>query len=349
MIFLLAIIFWLILNYIFWWFGFSSILCFLVGLFLIMPILLKINIKEVKYVLKHKKVLYLNIFFNFIVSPIIAFLVWYFAFWLENYYFIVALVLLSIIPGGWLLMNWLEQSKANLHIWFILFAFNLFIFSFLYIIFNFWVEIFIDFAKTKNTIFDLWFWNSGLSLVWNLQAGCSIEQVWEKIWFTVPSCFEWKSTVLYWFYWFFALILIPFIVSRIVLFLTKNKQKFLSIAWKMSKISAFILISYIFSLEYIRKIFEINYIFIWKILLWVILYYLIFYILLIIVLNKIDLRKDEKKSIFWNSYTRFITLSLILSFLYAVAWQKPEVIIIAILAYFVQIFSTSVIIKIKNI
>jgi len=349
MIFLFAIIFWLILNYIFWWFWFNSILCFLVWLFLIMPILLKINTKEIKYIFSNKKIIYINLFLNFVISPIIAFLAWYFSFWIENYHFIIALILLSIIPWWWLLMNWLEQSKANLHIWFVLFAFNLFVFSIFYVLFNFWVEAFIDFMKNQNNIFNLQLANSWLSLWWNIPANCGVEKIWEKIWLVAPSCFEWKSTILYGFYWFFALIFIPFIVSRIILFFYNKKDKIIYLAWKTSKISAFILIAYIFSLEYIRKIFLIDYSFILKIFLGVVLYYILFYFALVIILKKVSLKIDEKKAIFWNSYTRFITLSLILSFLYAIAWEKPEIILVSILAYFVQIFSTSIIIRLKNI
>jgi hypothetical protein len=51
----------------------------------------------------------------------------------------------------------------------------------------------------------------------------------------------------------------------------------------------------------------------------------------------------EKKAIFWNAYVRFITLSFVLSFLYAIAWNYPSLILIFIIAYFVQIVSAIVI------
>jgi len=366
MIFVFAILLWLVINYFTWWLDFNTALCFFVGLFLIMPILLKINFKEIKEIFSKKHILYVNILLNFVLIPLLAFVVWYFVFGLENYGFIISLMLVSIIPWWGLLMSWLQNTKSNMHIGFILFAVNLFIFSIFYIWFNLWVEKFVKYENNikkeqqqKNKIISsLNFINTNNVLqnnyLWNIvqqqqkkEAWCAIEQLSEKVWISAPSCFQENSTMIYWFFGFIALILIPFIVSRIVLFFFWKNEAIFKYAPILSKISAFVLITYIFSLNYVRWLFTVKIDLLIKVSLAVLIFYVLLYFLIKIVLKFTKLEKDIEKSIFWNSYTRFLTLSLILSFLYAIAWKQSEIILIPIVAYFVQIWTATFLAKKK--
>ena len=353
MIFVGAILLWLLINYFTWWLAFNTILCFLVGLFLIMPVLLDINFSDIKQAFGNKRLLGIDILLNFILVPIIAFLVGYFIFWVENYQFIIALVLLSLIPWWGLLMAWLKQTKANIHTWFVLFTINLFLFSIVYIWFNFWVEKYISYKKEQiqqekqiksilkpNKNFINLAPNNNLlnNLPKNKPSGCVVEQLSKKIWLNkASSCFGDKSTMIYGFYGFLALILIPFLVSRLLLLFIKKWGVIHKYAPKFSKISTFILITYIFSLNYIRQLKDIDINLVIKTWLALIIFYVILYFIINFILNFVWLKEDIKKAVFWNVFTRFLTLSLILTFLYAIAWHKVEIIIIPILAYFIQI------------
>jgi len=365
MLFVLAILLGLLINYLTWGFDFNTALCFFVGLFLIMPILLKINFKDIKEIFSSKKILWVNLLLNFFLIPLTAFIVGYLVFWFKNYGFMISLLLVSIIPWWGLLMSWLQQTKSNMHIGFILFAINLFFFSGFYILFNFWTEYFVENYvhnhKKQETNLELVNLptNNNTSLIqnnylWNLvqkqeekQAWCAIEQVSEQIWIAAPSCFEQKSTMIYGFFGFIALILIPFIVSRIILFFFSTKQFIFKIAPKLSKLSAFILITYIFSLNYVRWLFTVEASTLIKVFVWVILFYIALYLVIYLTLKIFKFEKDIEKAIFWNSYTRFLTLSLILSFLYAIAWKQPEIILIPIVSYFIQIWSATLLAKLK--
>lgn len=352
MFFLLWIIVWLALNYFFWGFNFSTALCFFAGLFLIMPILTKFSFSELKYVLKHKKALLVNILLNFIIFPLIAFFIWWSIF--SDYRLTIWLILLALIPWWWLLMSWLQHGKANLKLWFSIFAVNLFLFSFAYIFFNLWVDYFVShFEKkqqtlqtnTQKTSFNT-FWNS----LYNLPQKennwwCAIAQVSKEIWVKSVWCFskEWTKTFIYGIYWFFVLVFLPFILSRLIR-KTRIKEFFNKHWWKISKISAFVIISYIFSLKYVQSLSQIQNNILYKMIIWVWLFYLSIFIISFTIYKLSNLPVEDKKAIFWNSYVRFITLSFVLSFLYAIAWKDTSIILIFIIAYFVQI-SSSVLIK----
>lgn len=360
MIFILWIILWLVLNYIFWWFSFNTILCFLVGIFLIMPILLKIRLSELKDTFKNKKLIFINILINFFILPLLAFVITYFVFWINNYSYIFTFILLALIPGGWLLINWLHHTKANLHIGFLLFSINLFIFSFVFIVYNVWTDYFVNMYDKKHTIHNqinystLWNWlfkNNNFSSNYlnipskneNKKVGCVISELSKKINLKVSWCnLNNNFTMIYGFYWFLVLIIIPFILSRLILIiLKKNVKKIIKYVNYISKISAFIIITYIFSLSYIRDIIYLPQIIIIKTIISILLFYIFSALLIKIILKFWNFEKDIEKSLFWNWFTRFITLTLVISLLYAISWKSPGIIIIPVIAYFVQIVFAS--------
>ena len=367
MLFIWAILLWLLLNYLFWWFWFSTFLCVFAGLFVIMPVLLKIKFQDIKKILWYKKVIFLNILLNFVIFPILAFVLWYFFFWLENYYYIFIIMLLAIIPWGGLLVNWLHHSWADMKVWFTLLALNLFLFSVFFIPFNLWLDYFINWQTNKKVqvkktpvfINNSFLWDNSSNFV-NLPtqkeiekpSWCIIQQTTQKLWLgnMLPSCFsgKWDSTLIYGFYGFIVLILIPFILSRIILLFTKFSDYLKKYVNIVSKWASFLIIVYIFSLHYIRWILDIDKILLWKMFLWVLFLYLFMFVIEKIILKYMDFENNMKQAIFWNGFVRFITLWFILSFLYAIAWNKPEIVIIFIIAYFVQILLSSIFIKIKK-
>lgn len=363
MVFVLWIIVWLILNYIFWWFNFNTLLCFLVWIFLIMPVLLKIKFRDLKSVFTNKKLIWYNILLNFILLPALAFVIWYFTFWMDNYPYVFVLILLAIIPWWWLLMHRMAQTKSNLNIGFSLFAINLFLFSFVYVWYNFATDAYVHFHKTaieskekkQEKVKDLFnptaFGNNAIVAEEPEKeekteelASCAIQDFSNKLNLHITWCdFADGWTLIYWFYWFIVLIVIPFIISRIILFSIRWEaiKKVIKLMSKISKVASFLLIVYIFSLTYIREAMLIDVSFIYKSVIAVILMYLSIFVLTQIALKIWKFEKDISKSIFWNIYTRFITLVLILSVLYSITWWDPWVILIPILAYFIQIGSAS--------
>ena len=367
MLFIWAILIGLLLNYLFWWFWFNTFLCIFAGLFVIMPVLLKIKFKDIKKILWHKKLISLNILINFIIFPSLAFILWYFIFWLENYYYIFTIMLLAMIPGGGLLINWLHHSWADMKVWFTLLALNLFLFSVFFIPFNLWLDYFINqqakisqqAKKLPIFVNNSFLWNNSSSFV-NLPkpkniekpSWCIIQEASQKLWLwnMLPSCFQekWSSTLIYGFYGFMILILIPFILSRIILLFTKFSDYLKKYVNLISKWASFLIIVYIFSLHYIRWIADIDKVLLWKMIIWILLLYLIMFAIEKIILKYSKFENNIKQAIFWNWFVRFITLWFILSFLYAIAWNKPEIVIIFIIAYFVQIWLSSIFVKLKK-
>ena len=368
MLFIWAILFWLLLNYLFWWFWFNTFLCLFAGLFVIMPVLLKIKFEDIKQILWYKKLIFLNILINFVVFPTLAFVLWYFIFGLANYYYIFAIILLAIIPWWGLLVNWLHHSWADMKTWFTLLALNLFLFSIFFIPFNLWLDYFINkqtkiVQQTKKLpvfINNSFLWQNSSSFV-NLPkkqnnlkkpSWCIIQKTTQTLWLNkiLPSCFQkkWSSTLIYWFYWFMILILIPFILSRIILLFTKFSDYLKQYVNIISKWASFLIIVYIFSLHYIRWILTIDKVLLWKMFFWVLFLYLFMFLIGKIILKYSNFENNIKQAIFWNWFVRFITLWFILSFLYAIAWNKPEIVVIFIIAYFVQIWLSSIFIKFKK-
>jgi len=373
MLFIWAILLWLLLNYIFWWFGFDTFLCLFAWLFVIMPILLKIKFHDIRQILWHKKLICLNILINFIVFPALAFILWYFIFWLANYYYIFTIMLLAMIPWGGLLVNWLHHSHADMKVWFTLLALNLFLFSIFFIPFNLVFDYFINYRtsnvwqvnKTLHSTTKSFLWYNPSTVInsstvinpskprqWNIQNWCAIQQTTQKLWLTniLPSCFskKWSSTLIYGFYGFIVLILIPFILSRIILLFegfSNYLKKYVDI---ISKWASFLIIVYIFSLHYIRWIFNLDKILLLQIVSWVFFLYLFMFIINRVILKYSTFENNMKQAIFWNGFVRFVTLWFILSFLYAIAWNRPGIVMIFVIAYFIQILFSSILIKFKK-
>lgn len=313
-----AIVIWLIINFITWWLDFYTIICLFVALVIILPTMIKIKFINILNILKNKKLIILNILLNFIILPIIALLIWILI--IKNYDLIFGLLLLSLLPWWWLLINWLKKSWADLETWFYLFIINFFIFSLLFI--------------------PIWY------LAWYIDTNpnnykdwqCIVEETTKKI-----DCFWENAVYIYWILAFIILIIFPLIISLIIkkTFL----KKLFEIYWnKISNVWTFLVITYIFSLKEIRAILEINENW-FRIIFSVILFYLIWFFIITLISKNFEIK--IAKAIWRNAYTRFLTIWFVLSSLYVYLWFNSYLTLIFLSAYFIQILSSILIIKLK--
>lgn len=103
----------------------------------------------------------------------------------------------------------------------------------------------------------------------------------------------------------------------------------------MSQLGTFVIIGYIFSLEQMHALFQTDIFLLLKIFVAT----LLFYILLFgynLWYQRFLPKTSESKSLFWISTSRFITLGLVLSFMYT-QYFGATLILIFVSAYFIQI------------
>jgi len=80
---------------------------------MIYPSLLPLNFSELRQVGKNYRVILITIFFNFLVSPILAY---YLGLWFLSDYPVLklGLILISILPGGGMVTSWALKTKAHM-------------------------------------------------------------------------------------------------------------------------------------------------------------------------------------------------------------------------------------------
>lgn len=331
MLIIIALITWLVINYIFWWFTFSSMLCAWAGLFLIMPSLLNVKFSELKSLVKHKKLFFINILLNFIIIPLVFF-------WIAKLFFgtnpiIYSFLLLWVMAWGWLTFAWIAKTKWDIKVWFWLFLTNIILFSAIFVPLNsilnkignyYFLNPLIQ-EQTTGNIFKLEFIPYTIT-----NHNCFLNQIASGI-FSCFSSSAWPSPLIA----FFALIIIPMIISRLILLssnLTAKIKPYIGILWKAS---SFFIIAYIFSLKEVNKLFSINFEYLLKITTVLIIAYLIIFAISYLIFKKSE-KTPENISLFWNTTTRFITLGLVFSFSFSGLFGLGFMIVF-ILSYFVQI------------
>ncbi len=353
----LALIIWLVINYFTWWFSFNQNLCIVAGLFLIMPSLLKFHFKDLIYFKNHKFIFLTNLFFNFVLVPSIFLLVWYLFFWAKPIIF--SFLLLWLIPGWWLLMSWIMNTKGNLKLGFSLFLVNLFIFSIIFIPFakvldTIWNKVKEEKTKQEqlikkqnekiNSIINFWYTKNN-----NLNFLKQEKKVEKPAWCIISKLSKWLSCPVLWNIWvsksafiaLFVLIFFPFIISRFILFSDKLTNFLLPKIKIISKIATFFIIAYIFSIKEVHNIFTTDFYIILKIFIWVLFAYLLVYLASYSAYKKFW-RNPDSKSFFWNSITRFLTLWLIFSFFYIKTFWI-EFLLVFVVAYFIQVIGSNIV------
>jgi predicted Na+-dependent transporter len=249
---------------------FTSAICLFAGIFLITPVLFKFHFSDFKIILSHKIIFLKNILLNFIILPIIALGIGYFT---GDFGIAGGLLLLSLLPGGGMVMHWIKTSNANTKLGFVIFFFNI---SLLFLSFS---------------IFDLLMHNTYILEAFNTA----------NTQFTLPI----KPIGI-----FVKLIFIPLVLSRLIL---KFAPSFPSFVEKNKKIISSLTINaivfYLFALKSSASLLTVEPILLIKSALAVIAFYLVNYIISSIIYKN----TPEQTAGFWHSFMRFITISLVIA------------------------------------
>lgn len=94
-------------------YAFSSAICLLAALVMIYPSLVPLDFTKLKHAHKDSKIIVISLFLNFVVSPAIALLLGY-VFLQHEPALWVGLMLISLLPGGGMATTWALKSKADM-------------------------------------------------------------------------------------------------------------------------------------------------------------------------------------------------------------------------------------------
>ncbi|MDD4151417.1 MAG: hypothetical protein PHR68_02275 [Candidatus Gracilibacteria bacterium] len=332
MIVLIAIFVGLLINYIFGGVTFNSLLCAFAGLFLIMPNLLNVKMSDLKESLKNKKLISINLIINFIVLPLIFFVLAKIFF--GNNPIIYAFLLLGLMSGGGLVFAWVVKTAGNMKTAFSLFLLNISIFSLIFLPLNYFygkigTYLFLNpqiQSQASGNIFSLEFIPFTVT-----NHSCFLNQILPGF----MSCFGTNTGGASPLLAFLVLIIIPIIISRIILLFPTFTQIIKGKLSIIGKIASFFIIAYIFSLKEVHNLFSIDLIYLSKIFIVLALAYITTFSSSYLILKKLG-KTPENISLFWNSTTRFITLGIVFSFSFSSDFGLGFMIVF-VLAYFLQI------------
>ncbi len=185
------------------------------------------------------------------------------------------LFLLSVLSGGGMVMFWIKKSGADTSLGFVLLFINL---------------IFVS-----------------LSLLMLHNFGMYSAEYFGKVYSNEVNVSNFAKMVI------ILLIIVPFILSRVILFI-KPLQEFIEKQQSyISKFSLFSIIFYLFGLQNSQLLFDL-YDFEIELFYISIIAVVTFYVL-ILVLSKLlyNLENPQERAAFWHSITRYVTLALLIS------------------------------------
>ena len=216
----------------------------------------------------------------------------------QNFGVAAGLFLLSVLSGGGMVMNWIKKSGADTSIGFILLFINL---------------IFISLSLLMLHIF-------GIYTAEYFSESYSDERNIENFARAVIT----------------LLIIIPFVASRVVIYIEPLKNFINEKRSYISNISLFIILFYLFGLQKSQLIFEL-YDFEPELFPISIIAVVVFYYASYIVAKFIyNLESPQERAAFWYSVTRYITLALVLS-TFSINTFGISIILPIMFAYIVQI------------
>lgn len=296
---ILAIVSGLIYNYYFPGFHFSVLLCLFAGLTLIMPSLLLIRAHELNVVFQHKKLVIKNVLLNYTLIPLLAMII---GLSTGDFGIAASLFLLSVLAGGGMVMQWISQSKSNLHLGIIFMSLYVSLYALSFILFKLFGYYILPFFEENPSIHAL-------------KGAIPIK------------------------YAFFTLLIIPFITSRILLlkYFTFIPPLFRKYKVYISNISIFIIIFYLFGLKNSHLLFTIAPIYFVKSFFATLIFYVSIYT---IGMKVYDMQKAEERTAFLFLITRYITIALAIS-AFSVQTYGPTFILPIMMAYFIQISMAS--------
>jgi hypothetical protein len=208
------------------------------------------------------------------------------------------LFLLAVLSGGGMVMHWIKRSNADTSLGFLLLFINL---------------VFVSLSLLMLHLFATY------------SAGYFDVSYDEKI--TISRFVEPVITLL---------IVIPFIASRVVLFIKPLLAWIETYSKLISRISIFIILFYLFGLQSSQQLVEI-YDFEPELFFIALMAVAVFYLLVFIASKMIyDLNSPQERAAFWQSITRYITLALVLS-TFSASTFGVSMLLPIMFAYLVQI------------
>ncbi|MBL1244678.1 MAG: hypothetical protein COA39_009880 [Sulfurimonas sp.] len=185
------------------------------------------------------------------------------------------LFLLSVLSGGGMVMHWIKNSKADTSIGFILLFINI---------------VFVSLSLLMLHVFGIY-----------------TSEYFGESYMDEINISNFAKAVIY------LLILIPFIVSRVIIFIKPLKDFITAKQGFISNISIFLIVFYLFGLQSSQSLFEL-YDFepelIYISMIAVVAFYAAIFALARLVYN---LDSPQERAAFWHSITRYITLALVIS------------------------------------
>lgn len=277
-------------------FIFNSNICLFAGLTLIMPTLFNVKLQDIKLVFQYKTVILKSLLTNFLLLPLMALIIGLLT---QNYGVAAGLFLLGVLSGGGMVMNWIKKSGADTSIGFILLFINLIFVSLSLLMLHL-------FGTYTATYFEESYYSDERNLENFARAVITL------------------------------LIIIPFVASRVVIYIEPLKNFINEKRKYISNISLFIILFYLFGLQKSQMIFEL-YDFEPELIPISIIAVIAFYFSSYIVAKFIyDLESDQERAAFWYSVTRYITLALVLS-TFSINTFGISIILPIMFAYIVQI------------
>lgn len=222
----------------------------------------------------------------------------------DNFGIAAGLFLLSVLSGGGMVMHWIKTANADTSLGFLLLFINL---------------VFVS-----------------LSLLMLHTFGIYTSDFFGESYEDGPNMSNFAKAVI------ILLIVIPFLVSRVIIFIKPLRDFIDKQKSYISDISIFIIIFYLFALQNSQSLFEI-YDFepelIYISFVAVVAFYATTYLLSIKLYN---LESDQERAAFWHTLTRYITLALVIS-TFSIGTFGTSMLLPIMFAYMIQIpFSAKV-------
>ncbi len=224
----------------------------------------------------------------------------------NNFGIAAGLFLLSVLSGGGMVMHWIKTSGGDTSLGFVLLFMNLIFVSFSLLLLH-------AFGIYTSDYFGE-FYLDGINM----------------------SNFA-KAVII-------LLIIIPFVLSRIVIFIKPLKEFIEQKKAYISDISIFIIIFYLFALNQSQSLFEI---YEWEPeLIYISFGAVVLFYFIIFVVAKVfyDTSSKQETAAFWHTVTRYITLALVVS-TFSISTYGTSMLLPIMFAYIIQIPFSSIVSK----
>lgn len=218
--------------------------------------------------------------------------------WSENFGIAAGLFLLSVLSGGGMVMQWIKKANADTSLGFVLLFINLVFVSLSLLMLHTFGEYAAPyFGETYSDEINVESFAQGVIQL---------------------------------------LIVIPFILSRVIIFITPVKDFILKVQPYIGKISLFVIIFYLFGLQNSQLLFEL-YDFEPELFPISIAAVIAFYAIVVLLSRFVyNMESPQEKAAFWHSVTRYITLALVIS-TFTINTFGVSMILPIMFAYIVQI------------